>query len=432
MSKSAIRPAINCDLLVIGSGMAGMAGALFAGARGISVVQTGMSSALTFASGLLDLMAVHPVKESRIWNDPWAGINALVRDIPKHPYAYVRKADIRQALDELMAFLNNAGLSYERSNDCNSHVITPVGTVKPTYCVPGSMRNGVKAFQEKTPCLIADFRGLKGFSAQQIKEVLKETWPDMRSTRVSFPSPAPELYTEHMARELEKPGMCEKLAEEIFPHIRDSQVVGLPAVLGLTRTKQVVSHMEKYLNVPVFEIPTMPPSVPGLRLKRVFETGLPKLGVKPLLQQKVTQVKSGSAGDFIFEIGPSDSKTTVCAKGALLASGRFFGKGLDSNREGIYETIFDLPVHQPDARPLWHQKDLFDSRGHLINQAGVETDEFLRPLNKSGDPAFKNLFAAGSVLAHQDWMRMKCGAGLAIATAWHAVNSFLKYRDLGI
>jgi glycerol-3-phosphate dehydrogenase subunit B len=28
-------------------------------------------------------------------------------------------------------------------------------------------------------------------------------------------------------------------------------------------------------------------------------------------------------------------------------------------------------------------------------------------------------------LAHQDWMRMKCGSGLAIATAYGAVNALL-------
>ena len=64
------RPTINCDLLVIGSGIAGMAAALFAANRGINIVQAGMAGELTFASGLLDLMGVHPVKESRIWDDP--------------------------------------------------------------------------------------------------------------------------------------------------------------------------------------------------------------------------------------------------------------------------------------------------------------------------------------------------------------------------
>jgi len=45
--------------------------------------------------------------------------------------------------------------------------------------------------------------------------------------------------------------------------------------------------------------------------------------------------------------------------------------------------------------------------------------------HRSGRPAFKLLFAAGSILAHQDWMRMKCGSGLALATGFAAVQSFV-------
>jgi glycerol-3-phosphate dehydrogenase subunit B len=39
------------------------------------------------------------------------------------------------------------------------------------------------------------------------------------------------------------------------------------------------------------------------------------------------------------------------------------------------------------------------------------------------------LFAIGSILAHQDWIRMKCGSGLAIATAYGAVKALLKLKD---
>lgn len=31
--------------------------------------------------------------------------------------------------------------------------------------------------------------------------------------------------------------------------------------------------------------------------------------------------------------------------------------------------------------------------------------------------------AAGAILAHQDWVRQKCGSGLAIATAYGAVRA---------
>ncbi len=56
--------------------------------------------------------------------------------------------------------------------------------------------------------------------------------------------------------------------------------------------------------------------------------------------------------------------------------------------------------------------------------AGLEIDNMFRPLDIAGKPAFKTLFAAGSILAHQDWIRMKCGSGLAIASAYAAVNAF--------
>ena len=69
---------------------------------------------------------------------------------------------------------------------------------------------------------------------------------------------------------------------------------------------------------------------------------------------------------------------------------------------------------------------MLDSRGHPVNRAGLEIDDAFRPLNSSGQPAFGTLFAAGSILAHNDWKRMKCGAGLAIASAFGAVKSFMR------
>jgi glycerol-3-phosphate dehydrogenase subunit B len=117
----------------------------------------------------------------------------------------------------------------------------------------------------------------------------------------------------------------------------------------------------------------------------------------------------------------------VQSRGVVLASGRFIGGGLHADRKRIRETIFDLPVCQPTDRTKWHRRDFLDPRGHPINEAGLETDDDFRPLNGSGRPAFKTLFAAGSILAHQDWIRTKCGAGLAIATAYGAINSFLKF-----
>ena len=126
--------------------------------------------------------------------------------------------------------------------------------------------------------------------------------------------------------------------------------------------------------------------------------------------------------------GSAEWQETLEAEGIILATGRFLGGGLTAGRNGIRETLFGLPVAQPPARDLWHRDRFLDHRGHPVNEAGLEIDDQFRPLGTDRSFALENLFAAGSVLAHQDWVRTKSGAGLAIATAYGAVESFLRRR----
>jgi glycerol-3-phosphate dehydrogenase subunit B len=218
----------------------------------------------------------------------------------------------------------------------------------------------------------------------------------------------------------------ERFAEAVRPHIEEAQIVGLPAILGLYRTHEVVSDLEKLIGAPVFEIPSMPPSVPGLRLKEAFERGLRAKGIKYFSQKRVLKVRRKADDFFELDIGWSTTEQVVQSRGIILASGRFIGGGLHADRKRIKETIFDLPVYQPENRTEWHRREFLDSRGHPVNRAGLEIEDTFRPLDRNGRPAFSRLFAAGSILAHQDWKRMKCGAGLAIATAFGAVKSFIR------
>lgn len=50
-----------------------------------------------------------------------------------------------------------------------------------------------------------------------------------------------------------------------------ANLIGLPAVLGLTDCAQVLHDAEDALEAHLFEIPTLPPSVPGLRLQRALD-----------------------------------------------------------------------------------------------------------------------------------------------------------------
>ena len=416
------------DLCIIGTGLAGLAATMFAVNRGLSCVQVGQTGEINFSSGLLDLLGVHPVGEKNALSDPWAGIDALVRDIPEHPYARLPKEDIQAAFKELLSFLKETGLTYHRRMNHNSAVLTSLGTLKPTYGVPHTMWKGVAALKKTPAGLILDIRGLKGFSARQIAAALQNDWPDLLTGRISFPGMdhLNEVYPEHMANALILPENREKFAQAVRPHLKDAQIIGLPAILGVYRTHEVVSDLEKRIGLPLFEIPTIPPSVPGLRLKEAFERGLHAKGVRYFSQNRVLSARSGKDRYFELDIGRKTTEDSVQSRGIILASGRFIGGGLYADRLRIKETVFDLPVHQPDNRAGWHRRDMLDPRGHPVNRAGLEIDDSFRPLNSSHRPAYRTLFAAGSILAHNDWKRLKCGAGLAVASAFGAVTSFVR------
>ena len=212
---------IKFDVCIIGSGLAGMASTLFAANRGLSSVQVGLTGEITLSSGLLDLMGVHPVSEKHVWSDPWAGIDALVRDIPDHPYARLPKEDIHAAFEELLFFLKETGLSYYRRMNHNIGVLTSLGTIKHTYCVPHTIWKGVEALKKKPPGLLIDIRGLKGFNARQIATAMQNEWPDLQTARISFPGMdhLSEVYTEHMANALILSQKRERFAEVVRPHI---------------------------------------------------------------------------------------------------------------------------------------------------------------------------------------------------------------------
>jgi len=420
---------LKCDLLIIGRGMAGMASALFAANRGFSTVQVGMTGEIVFASGLLDLMGVHPIEEKKVWQDPWAAINSVVGDLPEHPYAHLTEDDIRAAFVEVLSFLQKEGLTYCREENYNSRMINPLGKTKVTYCVPKGMWRGVKALSKKPPCLIAGFRGLGDFSARQIVETLQHQWPKLHAAQIPFPgtSHVKELFTgDILAQSLELSMNRKKLIESLRKHIKDAEVIGLPAILGMHHTDEIIADLEAEIGVSLFEIPTPPVSVPGLRLNDAFIRGLSAKGVKHFQQSTVVKVRREKTEEFVAIIGHKPAQHTILTKGIILASGRFWGRGLYADRHRIRETIFDLPVYQPENRDKWHSDDFLESGGHPINLAGVEIDHLFRPLDSSGHPLFRTLFAAGSILAHHDWMRMKCGSGVSIASAYGAVKASMQ------
>jgi glycerol-3-phosphate dehydrogenase subunit B len=230
-----------------------------------------------------------------------------------------------------------------------------------------------------------------------------------------------EVFPEVMARALEVRATRDRLAVLLRDVAGDAEAIGVPAIFGVHAPDRVHAAMQELVGRPLFEIPTMPPAVPGLRLRELLEQALPARGVSLAAQHKAEHAELRADG---VELGYRDNLGPVAihARTAILATGRFLSGGLVAERDGVRETLFDLAVSQPEERSQWHRDDYFDPRGHPVNRAGIEVDEAFRPLDVNGEPVSDHLFAAGAILSGQDWVRQRCGAGLAIATAWHAVE----------
>lgn len=418
---------LDCQVAVIGAGMAGMAATIFAAGKGLSSICVGKASEISFSSGCLDLFSRIPATatcEPRSFSNPFEGIETLIKAQPHHPYAKISREEIVQGVEEFTGFMNQAGIQYYCTPETNQQIITPAGTLKSTWCVPSAMIAGTRALAEKKRILIVDIRGLKGFGARQMAQNLKGVHPCMGSVTIGFPGreTAGDLMCERLTWDLETPDVMERFIEVIRPHVAGFDAVGLPAILGIYRFDELRNRLETALGKTVFEIPTLAPSVTGMRTKEAFLGRLGKISV-PHFPVFVKEIEMDDKKGFSFHLPQGMTTLEVRAQSLVLATGRFLGRGLGKGEKGIKEMLFDLPVTQPDHRSKWFARDFFDAKGHPVNRTGIETDPMFRPLGLDKGPFHPRLFAAGSILAHQDWKRERSGSGLSIATAYKAVKS---------
>ena len=409
------------QLAVIGSGLAGFAASIFALDRGLSTAQVGNTGAIAYTTGYLDLLGVDA---GRMLESPWDGLADLRRHSPEHPLARIPDDHIRSAFRRFTDALSEMGIGYTAPGEHNLQALTPAGTTKPTLSVPLTMEAGIQARRAGSPTLIIDFIGLNGFSAREMVANLGPSWSGLSAHRLGFPDldSGAQVYPEVMARALQVPANRERLAGRIRAVLGEAEAVGVPAILGVHRPDRVHRDLQQRLGVPLFEIPTMPPAVAGIRLRELFEQQFPARGLVLVPQQKVSRVDL-SPREITLRLRDSYGDVVIHAQAALLATGRFLSGGLSAQRDGLRETLLDLPVSQPGDRSGWHRQHYFTAAGHPVNRAGVRTDERFRPLGEDGRIVDPRLFAAGILLAGQDWVRQRCGAGVAIASAYRAVES---------
>ncbi len=417
------------DVIVIGMGLAGLMAAKTAaeGGKNVLLIGKGIGTAHTY-TGCIDVLGYYPKGSSVPVENPLQSLSRLIEEIPNHPYARVGVSDIRKALTSFLGLFAEGDYAYLSRGEKNAITLTPMGSIRATYLFPSTMEWG--GIEDERDVLIVGFDGFKDFYSDHIAHNInclgKQRRLSFGARSISLPlselSRRKTAPSSVLARFFEEEEFQDKIAKVIHPKRKGDERVAFPAVLGIERPQEVRREMEARLGTTVFEIPTLPPSVPGFRLFHAFKRDLRKKGVTIIMgfSAAAALVRDGRCVQMTVTTAPIER--SYSAEVYVLATGSFFGGGLEAKGDRVVEPLFGLPVYQPVSKEHWFRDRFFCDESHPIESFGIMVDERLNPIDEKGRVVVSNLHGAGSILSHCDALREKSGGGVALSTGYRSVG----------
>jgi len=419
------------DVLVIGVGLAGLtAGLRLAQAgRQVRLVAKGLGGT-HLGGGTIDVLGYAPERVEH----PWAALPGFLAAHPDHPYARAGLPALRAAADWFLHLTAELGCGYTGSLDDNFILPTAIGSAKPAALVPESMAAG--DLRAGGQFLIVGFRNLKDFYPTLLADNLaRARLPggaalQARALIVEAPGLAQEADVPalDLARAFDRPEFRAALAAALRPQLQPGERIGFPAVLGLAQPVAAWRDLQNQLGAPVFEIPMLPPSLPGMRLYEKLREALAAAGARLQIGFPVIQAALDGGRCVAVETAGAARHYRWPAAQFVLASGGVASGGILTEADGrVRESIFDLPLAGVPAGALPRfQPGYFDPQP--LSQVGLQVDGALRPVNSAGQVVVGNLRAAGAMLAHAEPWREKSGDGISLATGYRAAEAVLEAK----
>jgi glycerol-3-phosphate dehydrogenase subunit B len=321
------------------------------------------------------------------------------------------------------------GLPYAGSDPRGVNLIlpSPAGAGRPAFLAPLAQRAG--DLRQRQPMLVVGFTEMRDFYPHLIAENLAAQGHPARALLLPLDiiSAAQDRNTVQLATTLDEEQVQRRLAETLRGLVAPGERIGLPAILGLHRHAEAMELIARVAGAPVFEIPTLPPSVPGIRLTTALRRHLGQLGVR--VEVGMEAIGFEAAGDTIRWVETATSARPIRhqAQRFLLATGGVLGGGFDSDAQGrFWEVVFGLPLTTPQDRRQWFRPLFLDPAGQPVFHGGVRVDGCWQAVDAAGQPVYRNLWAAGGVLAHADPILERSLEGVGLATAFAAVGEMTR------
>ncbi len=260
--------------------------------------------------------------------------------------------------------------------------------------------------------MVCGFAGLPHFNAPTLARLWNpERVMESRTIRLAA-TPAAGWSTASLAAHVESN------VDALLPHLENTRAttVVLPAVLGITRSEQVLSKLREH-GVQAAEALAASPSLPGWRLHTALETALSMRGIVTVAGRAQLEVSRDRRVQSV-RVGAE----LLHARAFVLATGKFLGGGITAD-DVFRETVFDVPIWveqlgdvftAPDALTL---TDPVRTADQPLLHAGVHADDHQRPIGRAGTVIYENVYVAGTIRA--DWAAT-ASLGACAEDGWQA------------
>ena len=321
-----MRPNLHFDVVVIGAGVAGLTAATRLAQSGASVcvIAKGVGST-HLAPGTVDVLGYDPERVS----SPAEALPSFVEAHPEHPYATVGLDGIAAAL-EWFGGLVDAGPhpSYRYVGELgHNHVLpTALGAKRPSALVPETFAQGelvARRGASSGPICVVGIRVLRDFHASLCAGNLERDGVSARGVHLELDVGRAEANSLGLARSMDDRKFRAAFASHLLPLLHAEERVGIPAILGLRDPHGAWSDLEQRLGHAVFEIPTLPPSAPGIRVYDSLRAALRAAGGRLVIGARV--VDAEREGDRVTAVRAHTSghDHVYGARWVVLATGGF-------------------------------------------------------------------------------------------------------------
>ena len=349
-------------------------------------------------------------------NSPFSFFNKLNLN---HPYNIIGKENVKKSINWFFGLNFFNRLKMDQYN-YNTHTLSPIGHKIP--CVGLYYKQINLTDLENQEISIIEFENYKDFHSELIAKSIEKIAKSIEIIKIQQPDFSKNTDSSSLAISFDNINDSAIYFNNLKKKLnKNSSIAIFPAVLGLNRYIEIIQTAEKILNKKCFEAPTLPPSIPAIRLNLDLEKEIMKNN--NLHKGSIVTKAKIENNKCIFLI--DNFGRTYAADAFIVSNGGILMGGIKVYSNGdIKEKIFN-PKIQNNNHLLKEKSSL---SLNALQTSGVVTNNKLNPF-LDDDSIIKNVFYTGRNLANWNPSTEFSGEGVSIASGWYAANNIAEYME---